>query len=320
MRTKGKKKMKRLIICALLIASSIACSKVEQGHGDNGEIRLKVGIADTYIDTKAAANPVPYRGTAPTSENPLKAHLFFSDVAGVYGHNPTAPTYLPVRTSITFKDTKFTHPDQVNGINLMYPVGDAPVYCVGIAPGDGKWQISDDNKVISHEIDGSTDLMYAPEITGKWTEHFPVQEYRHAQTWIEIAVCASDVFANDFWGELKSIALESSATMSYTPKTGVLSYSSEKKNIAAFEGAYELKPTIHELGSAFCSPDTELKITINSEKITDKKVSISMPSQSITEMAGKVYVVELFFNSFDVVEGKCSIKPWEYQDENISMK
>lgn len=312
--------MKRLIICALAIALSVACSKVDQEHVDNAAIKLKVGVAETVIGTKAAANPVPYRGTTPTSENPLKAHVFFSNEAGVYGHNPAAPTYLPARTSITFKDAKFTHPDQVNGENLMYPVGDAPVYCVGFAPADDKWVISDDNKVISHEIDGSVDLMYAPQITGKWTNHFPVQEYRHAQTWIEIAVCASDVFAKDFWGELKSITIESSAMLSFTPDTGVLSYSTEKKNISVFDGTYELKPTIHELGSAFCAPDTEFTITIKSEKITDKKVSISMPSQSITEMAGKVYVVELYFNSFDVVEGKCSIKPWEYQDENISMK
>ena len=312
--------MKRLIICALLIASSIACSKVDQKHGDNAAIQLKVGVAETLIGTKAAANPVPYRGTTPTSENQLKAHVFFSDESGVYGHNPVAPTYLPARTSITFKDANFTHPDMVSGRNLMYPVGDAPVYCVGLAPADNKWQISEDNRVISHEIDGSTDLMYAPEITGKWTEHFPVQEYCHAQTWIQIAVCASDVFAKDFWGKLKSIAIESFTMMNFIPGQGAISYSGEKKSIVVFEDEYELKPTLHELGSAFCSPNTEIMITINSEKITDKKVSISMPSQSITEMAGKVYVVELYFNSFDVVEGKCSIKPWEYQDENISMK
>lgn len=312
--------MKRLIICAFLIASTIACSKIDQEHDDNAAIRLKVDVTETFIGTKAAANPVPFRGTAPTSDNPLNAHVFFSDEPGVYRHAPEGPTYLPARTRITFKDSNFTHPDMVNGGNLMYPVGDAPVYCVGFAPADDEWQISDDCKVISHKIDGSTDLMYAPELTGQWTKHFSVQEYRHAQTWIEISACATDVFAKDFWGEIKSIAIESSATMSYTPETGALSYSSEKINISAFEGAYELKPTIHELGSAFCSPDTEVTIIINSEKITDKKVHVSMPSQSITEMAGKMYVVELYFNSFDVVEGKCSIKPWEYQDENISMK
>lgn len=305
-----------VIVCTW---ACLSCSKLYTDSSRDGAIRLKVAVAETYVDTKAATAAVPYRGTTPTSENPLHAHVFFSAESGIYPHVPAAPTYLPAHTKVKFVDATFTYPDLVEGQNLMY-LGNTPVYCVGLAPADDKWVVSDDHKIASHEIDGAVDLMYASQIIGTWINHFPVQEYRHALTWIEVAVCASDVFAKDFWGEIKTIMIESSSKMNIELGTGVLSYSDDKKTFTAFDGSYELKPTIHELGSVFCSPTSELTMTINSEKISNKTVKVKMPSQSITEMAGKVYVVELFFNSFDVVEGKCSIKPWEYQDENISMK
>lgn len=314
--------MKRAIIhflCVIACAlAGLSCSKVHEDIQKEDAIRLKVAV--TSVDTKAAAEAVPYRGTTPTKENPLNAHVFFSTQSGVYPHDPVSPYNLPARSKVEFVDATFTYPDMVNGENMIYPAGDVPVYCVGLAPSDDKWTVSADNKVASHEIDGSVDLMYAPQITGKWSQHFPMQEYRHALTWIKIAVCATDVYAKDFWGDITEIEIESSSMMNLELATGALSYSDKQTQITAFEGTYELKPTICEIGSVFCSPEQKLIITIKSERITNKKVIIQLPSQSVLEETGKMYIVELYFNSFDVVEGKCSIQPWEYQDENISMK
>ena len=319
--TKTDDRMKRLSLCILYLASIISCSKITQEQENNAVIRLKVAVAETAVGTRAAADAVPYRGSAPTADNPLNAYVFFSDVPGVYQHAPVAPTYLPARTKVSFKDSNFTHPDQVNGANLMYPVGDASVYCVGLAPSDGQWIVSDDCRTASHQIDGSTDIMHAGQLEGKWSAHFPMQEYRHALTWIKIGVCGTDVEAKDFWGKIQSISVKSQDKVNIELGTGVLTYDGGEKDIMAFEGSSELKPTISELGSVFCSPSDEFRITINSERIKDKVVTVSLPTrQTAANAAGKVYVVELLFNSFDVVEGKCSIKPWEYQDENISMK
>ena len=305
-----------------------ACTVMDTYQND-GNIRLSVAIDGVDVSTRAAQYAEPYEGSVPTPSNPLEAAVWFSTIPGVYEHDPASPTWLPCHTTIRYESSVPKDPDPWQGNNLKYPTSNDPVYCVGMVPKTG-WSVSGDGKTATYDnLDGFTDVLFARQITGKWSEHFGAQVYEHVLTWIKVSVVAMDLNAPVFWGDLKRISIESGSKVDITlfdqtEGKSLISYSGNAEHVV-FDDSMELNTQINEVGSVLCTPALSYDINVTTEKET-KTINVVLldeygnPLTSVEDAVGKQFIIELYFHPFSVIEGDCTLQSWEYKDDNIYLK
>ena len=319
------------------------------GKGDilsdmnNREISLCATVEEIKTITRGDG---AYIGTTPSSINNLDAAVWFSLETGYYPEElpddaseqmkaMSAETNIPVHGEINYKSGTATFPESDNvAAQPKYPTNGHEVYCVGLYPKDN-WTVSADGRYATHEISGEEDIMFAPEITGKWDRHFTSQRYHHMLTWIKVCVCTTTAEASKYWGKLKKITLKDvpkyltidlSIPESDSFKTKDASiFSEDKVDEVIMESAQGLKMDIitQDVASIFCMPQQTYTLSIECENGTTQDIPIRLSvlegeNESLLEHpSGLQYLLILYFHPFNVVEGVCTLNAWNAQNEDL---
>ena len=315
-------------IISLLALTLLACGCTSQLEVD--EIRLsdhRIGVSaclpDPIVTTRTAAVANPYQGTTPSTSNVLDASVWFSTTSGTYVAGET-PSELPRHTEVRFNSSGTVYPESDV---LLYPES-VTVYCVGLYPySETEWTNTDalgmaSNTHASHIIDGSKDLMFAPQVSG--TKDSPISSplaFTHQLTWLKINVIAEDASAITSWGNVTNITVTSPGNkLTVDLSASTASCNSTSTDITAFEGSSALKITSQELGSIFCAPDTGYNITVttansdgpkNLDNVSLKEVDGSTPVPNAASATGQMFVVTLNFKPFSTIEATCTLTAWD---------
>lgn len=318
--------IKRLTYLVMALALAVGCSARED-IPEGGTIMVSAGVDGAQTTTKTVSGAIPYKGTAPTAENPLAAAVWFGTTSGVYPEG-TAHT-LPRRNTVLFTSSTLTFPDEI----LAYPVSGS-VYAVGLNPRTG-WTVDGGNTVASIAIDGNTDIMFAPQVEASSVNHFNSStkklQFSHLLTWVLVRVVASDYEAPTSWGNIKKISIATAANVSVTLGSGAVTYPGSQtidvyddlagtgtplqitaQGIGAVDGSGELK-------GVFCAPAASYNVTVYTANVPlglTKEVPLKQLDGSAidnvnTQVKGKVFVLTLYFNRFHVIDASCTLADWD---------
>ena len=331
-----------LSIASVLLLTCCASNTDPEG---SKYIGLTASVGQMSVTAKAASSAIPFDNI--TSSTPLEAKVLFSQVRNAYPYNehPSAPTFIPCHTTVTYTGADFVFVEYAKGNtlnNLTYPTTQAntEVYCTGLYPCDSEWTISTDGTSAEREIDGTTDIMFADIISGSWRNPFTVQNYKHLQSWIKVLVSANTNDAADKWGKVTKVTVKSEPTIqiSFGNKqdgSSTIGYpGATPKDIVIYESAtaqegHQLSITTAELGSAFLvSPQATVKLTVYTTIFTEgRNVDVVLydvaTNQKITDRVhtiGNLYVLNLNFTNLDVIEGVCTLNYWNDQDDDLYLE
>ena len=319
--------MKRmnLFYIGMMALAFMACTDDANEPVAGGEICLNASVGD--IESRSV-----YLGETPNEDNPLKAWVWFSENQNEYGNNGGEPTYVPCRTVMEF-DGSPVFAYNTDGKNLKYkatPTDNVytPVYSVGFYPAEDVWSTTD-GKTATATIDGTNDLMFASAIKGTWdvpfgrTEENKNLKFEHLLAWVKVCVCATSQEASATWGKIESISISSKKSISVDAGSGTVSYS-EEGTVPVHTDVKNLHTTMQEIGEVFCSPATSYTITFKiGGKTVSKEIAIT-PVDGITlekdeDAKGKLFILTLYFNEFDVVDAVCTLNAWDAQNEDLYM-
>lgn len=342
-----------LYIIAFCSLCCPACTEHEAFHDQAAEeISLSAVVDEVKCVSRAA-----YTGSVPSLENELEAAVWFSLKPGYYpaqlpndaSQNDIdlkAETNIPLHGQINYISGTATFPESTTEADKpKYPVNGDNVYCIGLYPNDAEWTTTDDNYTkVQRTITGTEDLMFAPEITGNWNNHFTSQRYRHLLTWLKVGVCTTTSEAASYWGKLKKITLKGvpkTLTIDLSNQEGddfklenTVTYSSDNPDTPEIEGiqdllifdsdsGIDLAITTQEVASVFCHPSPTYTISIECENGTTTDIPITLEALNQAEVAllnypaGLQYVLILYFHPFNVVEGVCTLNAWNAQNEDL---
>jgi hypothetical protein len=344
--------MKRLTYIFILGAVlGTGCSKLASDKDMRICMSVNIGSLDT--DTKTAANAVEFTQKDISSQRTFCPTLWFSLTKGNFSANPkhdnlgeTDPLF-PCHTTIELANTDPKYVTYKN-IPLVYPhpnnSGDKTVYCAGFYPQDN-WETGEYGRYASHIINGSEDLMFAPIISGDWnnrlsTTEDKIQRYEHLLTWIKINVCATTLETGRQWGSITKVEVESadSVIIDLRNNNGTISYSHsvqpvEGENqghyITSFDDAdgKELSLISLPVGSIFCSPATNYNIKITMKDGISRTVNVKLTDiengdflKKAEDSRGKLFIINLYFKPFDIVEGKSSLYYWNNKNEELYLQ
>lgn len=322
-----------LLFGAILLSG---CSKL----ADDQDKRISVGIGIGNIDaaTKTAANAQEFNQSMISSDKKFVPALWFttSTEKVFQKDNETVADMFPCRTTVEFENTSPKYVKH-NETDLIYPtIGEnTPVYCVGLYPSTG-WY-SEDGINAHHDINGSEDLMFAPLIEGSWTNRFGIQTYNHLLTWIKINVCATTLETARQWGSITTVEVEtadqvhinlSSGDISYSPSVEPIDGESNANYIQSYNNpkGKELSLTSSQVGSIFCSPATNYNIKITMKDGVSRTVTVPLKDlyginlSDAKQSIGKLYIINLYFKPFDIVEGKSSLYYWNNKNEELYLQ
>lgn len=325
----------------------LACSEHEAIVPEQAVEAISLSAVVDEVKLVSRTRSDAYTGTVPSADNMLEAAVWFSLQSGCYPEKLpddaseemktlSDETNIPVHGVINYVSGTATFPESTGEADKpKYPVGDYDVYCVGLYPNDEEWKLGDDSKTVSRAITGTEDLMFAPEIVGRWNSHFGSQQYRHLLTWLKVCVCATTAEAGDYWGKLKKITLKDvpqSLTIDLGKKDGndfvlknAVNYSDDTFAPVILDDETGIGLTIRtqEVASVFCHPDSEYTISIECENGTTTDIPIKLEALDQDEAdllqypAGLQYVLILYFHPFNVVEGVCTLNAWNAQNEDL---
>lgn len=311
--------MKRTYLLYILpmVLAFVACSDNAEESVSGNEITLDAAV--NGIESRLA---IPYLGATPTTGNPLTAWVWFSEDAAAYGDSETDNlTHLPCRTTLTFNGAPQFATD-ASGNNLKYGTDGADVHCVGFYPAEGAWSTTD-GKTVTATIDGTTDLMYAKKISGKWGAPMEQQTYQHLQNWVKVCVCATSQEAADVWGKITDISVSTQTSVRVDVSTDAVTYSVDG-TMPVFEstGGQALHTTMQEIGDVFCSPADKytVSVTIGGKTISQTIEVEPLESGINLTTGGKLAILTLYFNPFNMIEGVCTLNAWDAQNEDLYMK
>lgn len=292
-------------------------------------IAMKAGIDNIDVQLKSGDVPISsednaYIGSVPSAERPLKVDLCFSLTSSVYSvATPTdTKTYLPCHTTATFKDENITQ-IYYNGENdktLAYPTTGQDVYCVGFYP-QGTWKYSDDN-TFKADLTGKADLMFAPQISGKWNQQFGTANnspvFQHLLTWLKVVICATSYDAIDAWGSITSITLNTAKEIELSPVDNSVRFSEDQQTFELVKTPLDLSILKNEVGSMFIAPTSApIKVTIKAE---DGRIATVDIMSTGGFKPGCQYVMVLYFDSLSVVDALCTLESWENQNDNLYLE
>ena len=322
--------MKVRYINILLLLTLIVCACThEELPKTEVPIAMKAGIDNIDVQLKSGDVPISaednaYIGSVPSAERPLKVDLCFSLTSSVYSvATPTdTKTYLPCHTTATFKDENITQ-IYYNGENdktLAYPTTGQDVYCVGFYP-QGTWKYSDD-KTFKADLTGKADLMFAPQISGKWNQQFGTANnspvFQHLLTWLKVVICATSYDAIDAWGSITSITLNTAKEIELSPIDNSVTFSTDQQTFELLNTPEELSILKNDAGSIFIAPSSDsIKLTIKAE---DGRIATVDVNSAEGFKSGCQYIVVLYFDSLSVVDALCTLESWENQNDNLYLE
>lgn len=317
--------MSRKFTYIIILAAVVSCERL--GDAEAERIGVSAGVSELVV-TRAAADP--FMGSAPSEDNVLESAVWFSNSKTAFPHAPVSPTYLPCHTEIAFESSAITYADytpagSATPFSLTYPVDNSPVYCVGFHPADG-WQCADGVNV-SHAINGQDDLMFASAIEGTWDKHFKSLDYKHLLTWVKVSVCAMTMETARQWGKVTDVTIKckSRLDINLSKSSANVTYGGEPQYMTIFNdpAGKELNLTSQELGSVLCDPATEYEVTIKTQNSTPKTLTVKLTDLDYNELtspdqaAGKLFILSLYFNPFNIIEGTCTLNYWNDQNEDL---
>lgn len=278
-------------------------------------VSMKISVPQVSVISKAAVSANPFLGSD-LSENALWAELWFSLQPGEYAvATPSnSDTYIPCHTEVIFSTNDIT-PILYNGNEtqaLKYPTNEDYIYCVGLYPQE-VWRWDNQHKFVA-PITGRDDLMFASEIKGRWDAQLKSQCFSHMLTWIKVVVCATSNEAAQIWGDISSISTSTAEEIRISEADGTgISYIGAQ-NLSMIDTPVPLSINHRETGSVFCAPssDITLKVTTSKGLSASKRLTIAGGF-----LAGKQYVIVLYFNELSIIEGMCSLNSWENQNDNL---
>ncbi len=250
----NRMKNKFYAICGLGLVF-FSCQKGETAVGTYSDrsIYLQASVENT-LDTRA-----PFYLSQPDLDNPLKVAVWASTTANVFedlGANGTgADKNVALHTTANFTNGK----EQLLN-DAVYP--DDPekvVYFVGMHPESG-WTAPETGdtagKTASKTFNGSEDVMFAPQISGKYahnteTDTWPTFQFHHLLTWLKVSVKADGQTVSDAWGKLKSLKIRS--TNGVTVDLG----RDYERNCVSFSGEAELDFYKKGTDKVFADKDNE---------------------------------------------------------------
>lgn len=310
-----------IVVTAVMLTG---CSRVVADIQERA-VMMSADVCGPDVVTKASGEV--YTGEVPTADNPLAVDLWFSEESGKYGTETpgNTETYIPCHTKMTF-DTG--NPVAVlyegdSGKALKYPT-DGNIMCMGFYP-QGVWTWSGtDGVVATAEIDGSDDLMFAPEITGNWNDKFGPQQYSHVLTWLEIVGCATSHDADDAWGKITKISVVSKSVVNISAADNSTAYAGDDISILALDDSEgrDLKVVFDNTetgvyGSVFVSPAESVTVTVLT---SDGKTAEKTIAPAGGFMAGRQYVVALYFDPLAIIDGFCTLTSWENENDNLYIR
>lgn len=121
------------------------------------------------------------------------------------------------------------------------------VYFVAFSPishGAEKWVASDDGKSASFVFSGNDDVMFAPQVEGRYAQEFsksPLLHFRHLLTWLRIEFKAESKEVSDSWGAIQSMTIrtKNKVTVDLTEQSyqaDPFSYNFDDPNNISFSG------------------------------------------------------------------------------------
>ena len=342
--------MKKIYFLYFMLLSCMcfwACTEHEEVLAESISLSAEVN------DVKLTSRTSDY--AAPVSGEELDALVWLSLESGKYPESLpndaseewkelAQETNIPAHRKIHYRSGQASFPDATTESDRpRYPTnGETNVYCIGLYPykeNEG-WEALPGDTTAVHAITGYDDLMFAPEISGNWNAHFGKQKFRHLLTWLKVCVCATTTEAGSNWGKLKKITLKNvpdSVTISFRvpeppeptepkpkyPLHGIMSPSQKKSDVDILDNidGIDLGIVVQDAASIFCYPQDEyyLSIVCGENNVT-KDIKIDLSSLSTTgydSRAGLQYVLTLYFSPFNVVEGVCTLKEWNAQNEDL---
>lgn len=311
---------------------------------DRVPVRLCADVSGMGMDTKA-----PFTGV-PSDGNEFEVSAWFSYEPGIYPDDPKIPQNLPNRIEFTFDSGSAVDVRDDNGL-LYYPIpadenynaNKKNIYCTGFHPKDG-WNIDDKGStyVVSHAIDGATDLMFSDLMKGSYENNYEEFMFEHLLTWISFNASVTSSDAADIWGTITSVQIT-------TPKNSLqITLSNDLNNGSTIEylgvpqdvqvvsgGDIPLSVKAVKVGDALCSPPQKnpeneqeygYKVVVATSKVGSKEIFVPLydtDNEKITEPVeaiGKLFAISLYFNEVSVVQGVCTMKYWEDVTEDLYME
>ena len=194
---------------------------------DNEGGVITLGTDLGYPTTRAA-----FSLTTPTASDPLTTLVWGSTTSKNYPNtgligNSTDGYKVANHVSVTFHSSHA----QIAKDKMLFPFHESTadeVYFVGFSPNTASdyWTVID-NRNAKIDIDGSQDVMYAPEVSGHYAGAVPVLHFYHLLTHLRFIIrCeGADETARDevayAWGRIKDIYLTAQRDATVSDKVAV---------------------------------------------------------------------------------------------------
>ncbi len=198
-------------LCVVGVALLPSCKEDRMDADTDADrcIYLRAMVEGTMATTR-----MPYILTAPNRNNPLNVAVWASTAQHVFTHTDGANG--KDGTVALHTTANFTNGSEQLLNDAVYPKTDAttPVYFVGLHPQTG-WTTTDGKTAVnSTAIDGKTDVMFAPQISGTYggnTDNitWPTFHFHHLLTWLRIQMVAESEEVSKAWGRVTGLTIKS---------------------------------------------------------------------------------------------------------------
>lgn len=208
--------MKKTIhIFLFLMLAAMSCDRMEDAR-DVHSIYIDVSTDD---DSKRTETKTPYPATVPSSSNPLETKVLVSTSEYAYPSSGEDGTNTHNGKIAVHTNARFTSGSSQLLNGALYNGDESKqlmVYFSALHPQDG-WSVSgtagNKNYKASFIFNGSQDVMFAPQTTGKYKDHNPSLNFQHLLTYIRLSVYAEDEKVSNAWGKITSIKIRNTADM-----------------------------------------------------------------------------------------------------------
>jgi len=318
-----------------------ACSDTVEPVAVPDTVGTAAAIVSEYSDfTKSGVRANAYKENVPSESAPLAADIWFSTTKDIYLGNSYGTAgvssdglSIDAHRKINYIGPSITNSELETGQRaIKYPIGKT-LYCVGLYP-QGAWHVTTDGKTARASVDGESDLMYAPQISG--TQSVPLsattQQFSHHLCWVKIRVRSQDLTAGETWGKIKTIEILTRPEATVDLHSGNVTFDGTDTYLTALDstsadgGGMKMPTMSTEVGSIFVSPikASPYKYTVrvvcqNHEKVVEVPLTDNEGNPYTGDTAGKVFVITLFFSPLSTIEFTASLSDWEDEARVITL-
>lgn len=296
------------VVCTALLFSC-KDDKVDTDVFADRRIYLRATVENAEATTRL---PFPV-GYQPNRERPLDAAIWASTTSQKF-ENKNLNGKTGTSTEVALHTTaKFTNSKEQLLSDAVYPnTTNTSVYFVGMHPQTG-WSTTDGTQAThTSAIDGKTDVMFAPQISGTYggnTDNitWPTFHFHHLLTWLRIQMVAESEEVSKAWGKVTGLTIRSKKEISIDLSKGEANIA----NAATFSGDIDLnfyrtdadvtfpgtdgyllkgpygstdyKPYIEEVAYVLCAPvEATEKDTETENKTTEYTLTVTTERRTVT--------------------------------------